>query len=40
MLTRRIIPCLDIHNKVVTKGVKFKNNVEMGDPVELNGRSC
>ena len=38
MLTRRIIPCLDIHNKVVTKGVKFKNNVEMGDPVELAAR--
>ncbi|MBT3191354.1 MAG: imidazole glycerol phosphate synthase subunit HisF [Verrucomicrobia bacterium] len=35
MLTRRIIPCLDIHDKVVTKGVKFQNNVEMGDPVEL-----
>ena len=38
MLTRRIIPCLDTHNKVVTKGVKFKNNVEMGDPVELATR--
>lgn len=38
MLTRRIIPCLDIHNKVVTKGVKFKNNVEMGDPVEMAAR--
>jgi cyclase len=38
MLTRRIIPCLDIHNKVVTKGVKFKNNIEMGDPVELAAR--
>ncbi len=38
MLTRRIIPCLDLHNKVVTKGVKFKNNIEMGDPVELAAR--
>lgn len=38
MLTRRIIPCLDIHNKVVTKGVKFKNNIEVGDPVELAAR--
>jgi cyclase len=35
MLTRRIVPCLDIHNKIVTKGVKFKNNVNVGDPVEL-----
>lgn len=35
MLTRRIIPCLDIRNKVVTKGVRFKNNVDLGDPVEM-----
>ena len=35
MLTRRIIPCLDIHNRRVTKGVRFKNNVVLGDPVEL-----
>jgi cyclase len=38
MLTRRIIPCLDIHNRRVTKGVKFKNNVDQGDPVELATR--
>lgn len=35
MLTKRIIPCLDIRNKKVTKGVKFQSNVELGDPVEL-----
>jgi len=35
MLTKRIIPCLDVKNKRVTKGVKFQNNVEMGDPVEM-----
>ncbi len=35
MLTRRIIPCLDIRNRRVTKGVKFKNNIDLGDPVEL-----
>jgi cyclase len=35
MLTKRIIPCLDIHNKRVTKGVKFQNNVDLGDPVEM-----
>jgi cyclase len=35
MLTKRIIPCLDVHNKRVTKGVKFQNNVELGDPVEM-----
>jgi len=38
MLTRRIIPCLDIHGKRVTKGVKFKNNVDLGDPVEMAAR--
>lgn len=35
MLTKRIIPCLDVKNKKVTKGVKFQNNVELGDPVEM-----
>jgi cyclase len=35
MLTKRIIPCLDVHNKRVTKGVKFQNNIELGDPVEM-----
>lgn len=35
MLTKRIIPCLDVHNRRVTKGVKFQNNVELGDPVEM-----
>ncbi len=38
MLTRRIIPCLDIRNKVVTKGVRFQNNVDLGDPVEMATR--
>ncbi len=35
MLKRRIIPCLDIINGRVTKGVKFKDNVDLGDPAEL-----
>jgi cyclase len=35
MLTKRIIPCLDVINRRVTKGVKFKNNVDLGDPVEM-----
>jgi len=35
MLTYRIIPCLDVINKRVTKGVKFQNNIDLGDPVEL-----
>jgi len=35
MLTKRIIPCLDIRNRKVTKGVRFQNNIDLGDPVEL-----
>jgi cyclase len=35
MLTKRIIPCLDVRNRKVTKGVKFQNNVELGDPIEM-----
>ena len=38
MLTKRIIPCLDIHDRKVTKGVKFQNNVILGDPVEMAAR--
>jgi len=38
MLTKRIIPCLDIRGRRVTKGVKFQNNVDLGDPVELAAR--
>ena len=30
-----MIPCLDVRNGRVTKGVKFKNNVDLGDPVEM-----
>ena len=35
MLTKRIIPCLDVRAGKVTKGVKFEGNVDVGDPVEL-----
>lgn len=34
MLSKRIIPCLDVRNGRLTKGVKFKGNVDIGDPVE------
>lgn len=34
MLTKRIIPCLDIKDNRITKGVQFKNHKDMGDPVE------
>ncbi len=35
MLSKRIIPCLDVHEGRTTKGIKFKNNVDIGDPVEM-----
>ncbi len=35
MLTKRVIPCLDVIRRRVTKGVKFQNNVDLGDPVEM-----
>ena len=34
MLARRIIPCLDVKNGRVVKGVKFVNLRDAGDPVE------
>lgn len=34
MLSKRIIPCLDVRNGKLTKGVKFQGNVDIGDPVE------
>ena len=35
MLSKRIIPCLDVREGRTTKGIKFKNNVDIGDPVEM-----
>ncbi len=35
MLSRRIIPCLDVRDGRLTKGIKFKGNVDIGDPVEM-----
>ncbi|WP_078579183.1 imidazole glycerol phosphate synthase subunit HisF [Salipaludibacillus agaradhaerens] len=35
MLTKRIIPCLDVKEGRVVKGVKFVNLRDAGDPVEL-----
>ncbi len=34
MLAKRIIPCLDVHNGRVVKGINFVNLVDAGDPVE------
>ena len=35
MLTRRIIPCLDVKDGRVIKGVRFRDHVDMGDIVDL-----
>jgi len=38
MLARRIIPCLDVKDGVVVKGVQFRNHKVVGDIVELARR--
>jgi len=38
MLTKRIIPCLDIRNGRTVKGINFENIIDAGDPVELAQR--
>ena len=35
MFTKRIIPCLDVHNGRVVKGVNFVDLVDAGDPVAI-----
>ena len=35
MLTKRIIPCLDVNAGRVVKGVNFVNLMDAGDPVEV-----
>jgi cyclase len=35
MLSKRIIPCLDVRDGRTTKGIKFLNNVDIGDPVDM-----
>jgi imidazole glycerol-phosphate synthase subunit HisF len=34
MLSKRIIPCLDVRDGHLTKGIKFRQNVDIGDPIE------
>lgn len=38
MLTKRIIPCLDVDDGRVVKGIHFENLRDAGDPVELASR--
>ena len=35
MLAKRIIPCLDVADGKVKKGVNFVNLIDVGDPVEI-----
>ncbi|MFC4728838.1 imidazole glycerol phosphate synthase subunit HisF [Coralloluteibacterium thermophilus] len=35
MLSRRIVPCLDVREGRVVKGVRFRDHVDMGDIVDL-----
>ncbi|MCK5672451.1 MAG: imidazole glycerol phosphate synthase subunit HisF [Spirochaetales bacterium] len=35
MLQKRIIVCLDVRDGKTTKGIKFKGNVDIGDPVQM-----
>ena len=35
MLTKRIIPCLDVNDGRVVKGINFVNLTDAGDPVEV-----
>ncbi len=35
MLSKRIIPCLDVHEGRVVKGIQFENLSDAGDPVEI-----
>ena len=35
MLKKRIIVCLDVKDGRTTKGIKFQNNIDIGDPIEM-----
>lgn len=35
MLKKRIVICLDVKDGRTTKGIKFKDNVDIGDPVQM-----
>ncbi len=37
-LSKRLIPCLDVRDGRLTKGIKFKGNLDIGDPVETARR--
>ena len=34
MLSKRVIPCLDVHDGRTVKGINFVDLIDAGDPVE------
>ncbi len=38
MLSKRVIVCLDVRDGKTTKGVKFKGNIDIGDPVSMGSQ--
>jgi cyclase len=38
MFQKRVVICLDVRDGKTTKGIKFKGNVDIGDPVEMAAR--
>ena len=35
MLSKRIMPCLDVRDGKTTKGIRFQDNRDIGDPVQM-----
>lgn len=40
MHVKRIVPCLDVRNGLLTKGIRFEGNVDIGDPVAIAEQYC
>ena len=40
MVTKRIIPCLDVKDGQVVKGINFEGLKDVGDAVEMGVRYC
>ncbi len=40
MLSKRIIPCLDVKEGKTTKGIKFRDNIDVGNPAEMARFYC
>ena len=38
MLEKRVVVCLDVKDGRTTKGIRFKDNADVGDPVEMARR--